>query len=61
MSCLAEQKNDKKIELSKVLQLYGEEYTEEGTAYVYTRGETMLYIIAQDDVVISIEYRWKVQ
>ena len=48
-------------ELSKVLQLYGEEYTEEGTAYVYTRGETMLYIIAQDDVVISIEYRWKVQ
>ena len=48
-------------EMSKVLQLYGEDYAEEGAAIVYTRGETMLYIIAQDDVVISIEYRWKVQ
>lgn len=43
--------------MSKVTELYGEDYTEEGTSYIYTRGNTMLIVIAQGDVVASIEYR----
>lgn len=37
--------------------LYGESYEAEGTAYTYTRGETMLIIITKNDIVVSIEYR----
>lgn len=37
--------------------LYGEEYAAEGTAYTYTRGETLLTVIAENDIVVSIEYR----
>lgn len=37
--------------------LYGEDYAAEGTAYTYTRGETLLTVIAKDDIVVSIEYR----
>lgn len=37
--------------------LYGEDYEAEGTAYTYTRGETLLIIIARNDIVVSIEYR----
>lgn len=37
--------------------LYGENYAAEGTSYTYTRGDTLLIIIAQNDVVVSIEYR----
>lgn len=37
--------------------LYGEDYEAEGTAYTYTRGETLLIIITRNDVVVSIEYR----
>lgn len=43
--------------MSKVVELYGEDYTEEGTSYIYTKGNTMLIVIAQGDVVASIEYR----
>lgn len=38
-------------------KLYGEGYEAEGTAYTYTRGETLLIIITQNDIVIGIEYR----
>lgn len=37
--------------------LYGENYEAEGNAYTYTRGETMLIIITNNDIVVSIEYR----
>ena len=37
--------------------LYGEAYEAEETAYTYTRGETLLIIITQNDIVVSIEYR----
>ncbi len=37
--------------------LYGEDYTAEENVYTYTRGETSLYVITQNDVVVSIEYR----
>lgn len=42
--------------VDKVTELYGDNYEEDGTALVYTRGETELSIILQDDVVASIEY-----
>lgn len=37
--------------------LYGEEYAAVENAYTYTRGETSLCVIAQNDIVVSIEYR----
>ncbi|MCM1049930.1 MAG: hypothetical protein NC433_16060 [Clostridiales bacterium] len=37
--------------------LYGEGYETEGTSYIYTRGETSLIIIAENDTVVSIEYQ----
>ena len=37
--------------------LYGEDYEMAGTSYDYTRGNTVLPIITQNDVVVSIEYR----
>lgn len=37
--------------------LYGEDYAAEENAYTYTRGETSLCVITQNDVVVSIEYR----
>lgn len=37
--------------------LYGEEYAAEETSCIYTRGETSLIIITQNDNVVSIEYR----
>ncbi len=43
-------------DLSRVTELYGSDYAENDTAVVYTRGDTQLSIILQDEVVISIEY-----
>ncbi len=43
-------------DLSLVEELYGMDYEQAGTQITYTRGETELIIILQDDVVISIEY-----
>lgn len=37
--------------------LYGEDYAAEGTACTYTRGETLLTTIVENDIVVSIEYR----
>lgn len=42
---------------AKAVELYGEDYTEEGTARIYTRNNTQLYLILQNDAIISIEYR----
>lgn len=48
--CLGDSVDDMKA-------LYGEDYETEGTACIYTRGETMLTVIVRNDVVVSIEYR----
>lgn len=48
--CLGDSVDDMKA-------LYGEDYTMNGTAYVYTRGSTLLSIITQNDIVVGIEYR----
>ncbi len=42
--------------MDKVTELYGDDYEQDGTAMIYTRGETKLSIILQNDVVVSIEY-----
>lgn len=39
-----------------VLELYGEDYVEDGTAWIYTRGNTQLQLILQNDTVAGIEY-----
>ncbi len=44
--------------VEKVIELYGENYTESGTAMVYTGVETMLRIIIQNGYVMDIEFRW---
>ncbi|MCD8379736.1 MAG: hypothetical protein LUC95_05370 [Lachnospiraceae bacterium] len=42
--------------LSRVEELYGTNYVEDGTAVVYTREGTQLSIILQNEIVVSIEY-----
>lgn len=37
--------------------LYGENYETEGNSYEYTRENTVLSIVTQNDVVVGIEYR----
>lgn len=44
-------------EEAKIPELYGADFLQEGASYVYTREGTVLSIIVQDGVVISIEYR----
>lgn len=44
-------------DLAKVQQLYGTDGAADSRELVYTRGQTQLVLILQDDVVISIEYR----
>jgi len=44
--------------VERVIELYGENYEESGTAMVYTGGDTMLRIIVQNGYVADIEYRW---
>lgn len=41
----------------KVVALYGEGYTQQGTAYVYPAEAQSLYIILQGQSVVSIEFR----
>ena len=36
---------------------YGEDCEMNGTAYVYTRGNSLLSIVTQNDIVVGIEYR----
>ena len=43
---------------ARVVELYGENYIENGTAMVYTRGNTMLTIILQGGFVADMEFSW---
>lgn len=43
--------------LEDVKSLYGEDCEQVGTSYDYTRGDTVLSVITQNDVVVGIEYR----
>lgn len=42
--------------LDEVIAAYGNEYSEEGTSYVYRLGETKLTFIMEEDTVTSITY-----
>lgn len=44
-------------DLAKVIDTYGEDYAQDGTAYVYYRTNTLLSIIVENETVVSIEYR----
>lgn len=44
-------------ELAKAATLYGE-YEQSGNAWIFTRGDTQLWVIGENDAVISIELRW---
>ncbi len=44
-------------DLNRVLELYGDGYTEESGTYVYTKSGTQLRLIVENDSVVSIEYR----
>lgn len=43
---------------SRVTELYGEDYTEDGSARVYQKGQTQFIVILSNEAVSSIEYRW---
>lgn len=43
-------------DITKMENLYGKDYTLENGVYIYTKGNTSLKVIAQDDQIISIEY-----
>lgn len=47
--------------VEKVVELYGENYVENGTAMVYTGGDTKLSIIVQNGYVVDIEFGWIVE
>lgn len=42
---------------AKMIEIYGENFTQDGDGCIYTKGKTQLIMILQDDVIISIEYR----
>ena len=44
----------------KVIELYGEDYTDNGSEFTYRKGDTLLVIIFQNDVVFSIDIRMDV-
>ena len=44
-------------DLARVTELYGEDYTLNGTELTYQKGNTLLILILQDEYVISMEYR----
>lgn len=44
-------------DVENMKSLYGENYEAEGNSYDYTRGNTVLAIVTQNDMVFSIEYR----
>ena len=43
--------------LDKMLQTYGENYTQSDISYIYTKGNTELIFIVNNDSITSIEYR----
>lgn len=44
-------------DVSTVESIYGTDHTVSGTEWIYTRGDTMLVIIINNDFVASVEYR----
>ena len=44
-------------DLARVEELYGTDYISDGTQITYTKGETMLILLMENDCVISVEYR----
>ena len=44
-------------EMAKAATLYGA-YEADGNAWIFTRGETQLWVIGENDVIVSIELRW---
>jgi hypothetical protein len=42
--------------LDELLASYGKDYTQEGTSYVYKKGETKLTFIVEEDTVTQITY-----
>ena len=46
---------------AKVTQLYGSDYVQEGTAWIYPAETSMLGLIIQADHVVSIEYRMETE
>ena len=44
-------------DLARVTELYGSDYTENGTELIYEKGETSLRIVMDGEFVASIEYR----
>ena len=44
-------------DMSQAESLYGTDYTEEDTELVYTKGNTQLRLLVEDDAVTAIEYR----
>ena len=44
-------------DLAKAVSLYGDNYTQEDTAYIYESAKTQLVLLLQDDAIVSIEYR----
>ena len=42
---------------AKAATLYGQ-YEENGNAWVFTRGDTQLWVISENEVITSIELRW---
>ena len=46
---------------AKVTQLYGSDYVQEGTAWIYPAETSMLDLIIQADHVVSIEYRMETE
>lgn len=43
---------------ARVMELYGEDYEENGTAMVFTKANTMLTVILQDGFVVDMEFSW---
>ena len=43
--------------LDQMISIYGENYTQNGTEYAYYRGDTILIILAKDNIINSIEIR----
>lgn len=44
-------------EMAKAATLYGQ-YEQDGTAWIFTRGNTQLWVIGENDVITSIELRF---
>ncbi len=45
----------------KMVEVYGEDFENEGTQYTYTKGDTCLEFIIENDTIISIKYVLKTE